>query len=85
MAKSKAKKAKPSKVEVKFVFDNVKAAKHFVSWLCESGEQDYWNYMEYREEEEKGNITVIDFDYWQKKTANGDVVVPTRSGRLAEE
>lgn len=44
-------------------FDNQKAAEHFQTWLCEQGEQDYWQWMEYREEEEGGNITAIYFEY----------------------
>lgn len=40
------------------------AVDHFLTWLCESGEQQYWNWMEIREEEEpSGDITITDFDY----------------------
>ena len=52
-----------------FEFDNPKAAQHFKIWLCEAGEQDYWTWMECREQEEEGDITGLDFDYW-----NGDMV-----------
>lgn len=45
-----------------FEFDNERALYHFKLWLCESGEQHYWDWMEAREEEEQGNITV-GFDY----------------------
>lgn len=44
-------------------FDNEEAAEHFASWLCESGEQSYWDWMEVREEEEDGDITAVSFDY----------------------
>ena len=49
--------------EITFKFDNEDAAQHFLLWLCESGEQDYWMWMEYREQEEDGQITVLSFDY----------------------
>lgn len=39
------------------------AAGHFISWLSGQGEQDYWTWMEYRESEEYGNITIRHFDY----------------------
>ncbi len=45
-------------------FANEKAAEGFAIWLCESGEQDYWNWMEVQEEdEEEGDITAISFHY----------------------
>jgi hypothetical protein len=52
-----------NKVKLTIEFDNIKAMKHFASWLCGQGEQDYWQWMECREQEETGNITVLDFDY----------------------
>lgn len=59
------KKAKTT--EVKIQFANKRAAEHFMKWLCGSGEQDYWAWMEYREKNEGGNITAIDLDYDFKK------------------
>ena len=44
-------------------FDNQKACEHFKSWMCGSGEQSYWDQMEYRECEDDGNITATHFDY----------------------
>lgn len=44
-------------------FPSKEALMHFASWLCEAGEQDYWNWMEYREQEEEGDITVRSFHY----------------------
>ena len=68
------------KKEVKFIFDNERAAHHFLSWLCGSGEQQYWEWMSYREEEEEGDITV-GFDYWGGSTdydnvefGSGDII-----------
>lgn len=43
------------------------AAEHFMSWLSGQGEQDYWNWMEYREQEEAGNITITAFNYKYEK------------------
>ena len=62
-----------------FEFENSESANHFKSWLCESGEQDYWNWMEYREEEESGKITGLKFDYHRDK------IVKVRCGRLDDE
>ena len=72
--------------EIKFRFDNEEAAQHFLSWLCNSGEQQYWDWMEVREQEEKGPITVVRFDYWQhdnKKFGQGDVIC--ECGRMDED
>lgn len=49
--------------EVTIKFSNDDAAHHFLIWLCESGEQQYWQWMECREQEESGDITAVDFDY----------------------
>lgn len=46
---------------VRFATDE--AAEHFALWLCESGEQQYWDWMVARESEEPGNITAVEFDY----------------------
>jgi len=55
-----------SKVTLKIEFDSQEASDHFVGWLDGQGEQDYWMWMEYREQEELGDITAIEFDYNQK-------------------
>lgn len=44
-------------------FPNQEAMEHFAAWLCESGEQQYWEWMEYREQEEDGDITATHFHY----------------------
>ncbi len=44
-------------------FASDEAADHFASWLCESGEQSYWDWMQVREEEEPGDITALSFGY----------------------
>ncbi len=46
-----------------FQFDTPDAANHFWRWLCESGEQSYWEWMKVREEDEDGDITGLEFDY----------------------
>ncbi len=43
-------------------FHSKKAREHFATWLCEQGEQNYWDWMSYREQEETGPITVT-FEY----------------------
>jgi len=70
---------------VKIEFDNERAAKHFISWLCGSGEQHYWDWMDCREDEEDGPITAVRFDYWNG-TDDGanfakDLRVTTECGR----
>jgi hypothetical protein len=50
------------KLTIEFASDE--AARNFALWLCESGEQQYWDWMEYRErEEEDGDITAVGFQY----------------------
>lgn len=63
--------------KITFEFENKFAAQYFKSWLCELGEQDYWQWMEYREEEDKNNnITGLDFDYWDGN------IIKVRCGRM---
>ncbi len=71
------------KKQVLIEFDNAEAAKHFASWLCESGEQSYWLWMEYREQEDEGDITAVEFDYHTtpNKTFNPNYI-KTKCGRL---
>ena len=71
-------KIKPSIVSINFA--NKKAADHFIIWLCEQGEQDYWNWMNYREEKEDGDITAVRFDYDFKT-----LEVVTKLGRNSDE
>jgi hypothetical protein len=52
-----------AKTVVKIEFDSKSAADHFATWLCESGEQSYWEWMECREQEQAGNITAKQFHY----------------------
>lgn len=73
------------KPTVKIVFDNQEAAMHFISWLCEN-EQQYWQWMEYREEEEDGDITAVEFDYWggtgKGENFGKDLTITTKCARL---
>lgn len=50
-------------VTLSIKFANKEALDHFASWLCGSGEQQYWDWMETREQEEDGDITAVDFHY----------------------
>ena len=73
---------------IKIEFDNPEAAKHFASWLCEQGEQDYWNWMEYREQEEDGDITALRFNYHGPKQKNkfmADNTIRTECGRMDKD
>lgn len=64
-----------------FDFDNEEACNHFKLWLCEQGEQSYWEWMQYREEEEldKKDITGIEFEYWEGQ------VIKVSCGRMDDD
>lgn len=66
--------------EIKIQFANAKAAAHFALWLCESGEQEYWQWMECREQEENGNITATSFHYHGQENTSKDPADPERYG-----
>ena len=79
------------KPTLKIMFANQDALEHFASWLCESGEQSYWDWMEVREEEEVGDITAVELDYHGKKVKDNkprygkfmcDNTIRTVCGRL---
>jgi hypothetical protein len=83
-----------NKCKLTFEFDNQETLNHFKLWLCESGEQQYWNWMEVREEKEDGDITAVGFryhrpieacntdDYGNEFFAPDNNVIPCTSGRL---
>ena len=71
-------------------FDRLEAADHFVTWMCEAGEQDYWNWMEYRQQESSNpSMTATTFEYpgglvdghWPQD-GDGNIVVGTELGRV---
>ena len=65
------KKIKPTTATISF--SSPEAAEHFLHWLCGAGEQDYWEWMRCREEEEEGPITALNFDYdWENNSATGN-------------
>lgn len=91
-----SKKDKTTDITIRFA--NPRAASHFAEWLCGSGEQQYWNWMEYREQEEDGDITAVSFHYHgeedETKAENdpkrygkfmGDNIIRTSVGRLDKE
>lgn len=51
------------RVELKFNFENEEAARYFLEWLSEMGEQEYWEWMRSRELECDGDITVLQYNY----------------------
>jgi len=71
-----------SKMEI--IFDNDRARHHFAIWLCEAGEQDYWNWMEIRESEEDGPITATKFNYHTGGDFNS-AHITTECGRWDEK
>lgn len=48
---------------LKIEFDNQEALNNFAIWLCEYGEQQYWNCMELVEEDSEEITTVLKFEY----------------------
>lgn len=66
-------------------FENEKAAEHFALWLCGSGEQHYWDWMEYREDEDEGPITALHFDYHTPNGGEFGTTIVTKCGRLNED
>jgi hypothetical protein len=64
-------------------FENEAAARHFARWLCEQGEQDYWQWMEECEQEEKGNIAAVEFIYHKNDEFVPDAKIGTVLGRIS--
>jgi len=69
------------KAKLVIEFDNERAREHFAKWLCASGEQDYWSWMRYRQDEEPGPITVVDFNYHKDGKFSAGLIT-TECGRL---
>lgn len=62
---------------LKINFSNEKALNHFMDWLSGQGEQDYWIWMECREQEDNdAELTAVGFDYSKKNE------IDTTCGRL---
>ena len=79
-------------------FDSEEAARHFALWLCESGEQEYWEWMRVRESEEPGDITAVSFGYHGEEDESlpdddpkrygeflCDGIIRTKLGRVSDE
>jgi len=49
------------RTELTIIFPTPRSAEYFRTWLCEQGEQDYWNFMECQDDAR--NETVDLFDY----------------------
>lgn len=71
--------------EIKFVFDNDEAAKQFVVWLCEQGEQEYWAWMEQVQTRHAGPVTAVNFDYFNNSANIGENPIIATCGRLQSE
>ena len=53
---------KIKKSVVKIEFPNDKSAEEFLTWLCESGEQEYWTWMECTSD----GTSTVNFNYCKK-------------------
>ena len=65
---------------LKIEFDNETVFENFCSWLCNHGEDDYWDWMSECELNEEGDITVIDFRYHGIEDETKATNDPTRYG-----
>lgn len=79
-------------MKITIEFSNKEAAKEFATWLCEAGEQAYWNWMEEREiESDNPELTAKIFNYHGVKEGNTkqtflpDGNITTVCGRLDSE
>lgn len=73
---------KADKHDIIIRFASKESAKHFALWLCESGEQAYWDWMEAREEEEDGPITAVSFGYHGEEDETNAKNDPSRYGEF---
>lgn len=73
-----------ARVKAEITFASATARDHFLKWLCDSGEQQYWQWMEYREEEEDGPITATTFDYHTPNEGRFGPKVSTTCGCIDE-
>lgn len=74
----------PVKLEIEFA--NKIAAQNFLHWLCNRGEQWYWQDMEVREDWDKNpNITAVSFDYHTANDGNFGPKVIAKCGRMDEQ
>lgn len=73
------------KQNITIQFENEKAAQHFAHWLDGQGEQDYWTWMECREQEEDGDITAKRFVYLKDGKFAPDGVIGVVLGRITKE
>lgn len=73
-----------NKKSITIEFDNEAAAKHFAHWLDGQGEQNYWTWMEEREQEEAGNITATQFHYHEGNKFCPNDIIKTTCGRLSK-
>ncbi len=80
-------KKKSTERKVTFVFDNDNAADNFLSWLSNSGEQEYWEAMRYQDEEDQNDT--VTFDYWGKdeksEFGKGDIICKSRGPKEEDE
>ena len=79
----KSKKEQPlTENDLVIKFANADARLHFAHWLCGSGEQQYWDWMEYREDEEDGDITATSFHYHGEEDESKEQTDPKRYGKF---
>lgn len=77
--------------DITIKFNPDESAMHFAQWLCGSGEQQYWEWMRCREDEEDGPITALEFNYfptWNEDDDHEfmeDWTIRTKCGRLEED
>lgn len=73
------------KTKLTIEFDSQSCLEHFASWLCNSGEAQYWEWMEYREQEESGNITATQFHYHGIEDQTKEITDASRYGEFISD
>ncbi len=67
---------------LRITFASQLALDHFATWLCDNGEQSYWDSMEYVESDEEGDVTAVDFKYHMDGVFIKENLIETKCGRL---
>ena len=80
---SKTNVPKPAPAPLVIEFANARAREAFAVWLCESGEQAYWRWMEVNDD--GTGITAVEFRYHGPKKRPGefiaDGIIRTKLGK----
>lgn len=74
-----------SNTDLVIKFPNEEAREYFASWLCNFGEQCYWDWMEAQEDENKENITATKFHYHGEEDKTKETSDPSRYNKFMND